>query len=65
MLLGHVDVDAPPWALGAGLRAALTSAVAGTERLDEFKAAGAAMDRRRAVDYALERLDLHGAPTMS
>jgi hypothetical protein len=33
------------------------SAVAGTEHLDELEAVGAAMDRRRAVECALERLD--------
>jgi predicted ATPase/class 3 adenylate cyclase len=57
VLLGHVDVGAPPWTLGPGLRAGLVSAVTGTENLDELKAVGAAMDRRRAVEYALERLD--------
>lgn len=57
VLLGHVDVDAPPWSLGAGLRSALVSAVAGSEHLVKLKAVGASMDRRRAVEYALERLD--------
>ena len=58
VLLGHLDVDAAPWSMGAAFRAELVAAVAGTEHLDELKAAGAAMDRRNAVEYALERLDL-------
>ena len=57
VLLGHLDLDAAPWSMGAALRAELVSAVAGTENLDEHKAVGAAMDRRRAVEYALARLD--------
>ena len=57
VLLGHLDLDAAPWSMGAAMRAELVSAVAGTEHLDELKAAGAAMNRRQAVDYALERLD--------
>ncbi|MDC3402529.1 hypothetical protein OAX95_01185, partial [bacterium] len=57
VLLGHLDLDAAPWSMGAAWRAELVSAVAGTEHLDELKAAGAAMDRRQAVDYALERLE--------
>lgn len=57
VLLGHLDLDAAPWSLGAAWRAELVSAVDGAENLDELKTAGAAMNRRRAVEYALERLD--------
>jgi hypothetical protein len=57
VLLGHLDLDAAPWSMGAAMRAELVSALAGTEHLGELKAAGAAMNRHQAVDYALERLD--------
>ncbi len=58
VLLGHLDLDAAPWSIGAAFRAELVSAVAGTQHLDELQARGATMDRRHAVEYALERLDL-------
>jgi hypothetical protein len=57
VLLGHLQLDAAPFSLGEALRSELVSAVAGTEHLDELTATGAAMDRRRAVEYAFERLD--------
>ena len=58
VLLGHLDLDVAPWSMGAAFRAELVAAVSGTERLDELKATGAAMERRHAVAYTLERLDL-------
>ena len=58
VLLGHLDLDAAPWSIGAAFRAELVSAVAGTQHLDELQARGATMDRRHAVEYALERLDV-------
>jgi len=57
VLLGHLDLDAAPFSMGAAWRAELVSAVDAAENLDELKTAGAAMNRRRAVEYALERLD--------
>jgi hypothetical protein len=57
VLLGHLDREPIAWSVGAKMRAELVLAVAGTEHRDQLEATGAAMDRRRAVEYALDRLD--------
>jgi predicted ATPase/class 3 adenylate cyclase len=56
-LLGHVGLERAGWTTGEHFRSRTESLVAELDTLDACLQSGAAMDRRQAVAYALQRLD--------